>query len=125
MGSEMCIRDRFNEACDWLSDNSDRPQMAKDLLRKMLAVIRTDTGEIMASRKDLADMVDTAPDNITHIMADLKSIGVIHQERHPLDKRKVRYFMNTTVATHLPEEVRRPKQREDGPLLKIMNGGKS
>jgi len=62
-------------------------------------------------------------DNLSRIMTELASINAVRREKRG---REVRYFMNSTIATHLPSPEARAKAREgDGPLLVVMPGGRS
>ncbi len=107
----------------WLMDNSMRPMVAMKLWVRLFEVIRNDTGEVMASRADLAAHVGVDPDNLTRIMSELVSINAIRRERHG---RRVTFFMNSAVATHLPGPAARKLAREsDGPLLVVMDGGRA
>jgi hypothetical protein len=106
----------------WLMDNSMRPMVAMKLWVRLFEVIRNDTGEVMASRADLAAHVGVDPDNLTRIMSELVSINAIRRERHG---RRVTFFMNSAVATHLPATARRAARESDGPLLVVMDGGRS
>ena len=107
----------------WLMDNSKRPMAAARLWAHLFEIIRNDTGEVMASRSELAAHLGIEPRNLTQIMSELASINAIRRER---SGRGVRHFMNSNVATHLPGSTARKTARDaDGPLLTIMDGGKS
>jgi DNA-binding MarR family transcriptional regulator len=110
------------EVINWLQENSKRPHKAVMVWARILEHLRMDTGEIMATRQDLAERVSETPQNLSRIMTELASINAIRREK---DGRKVRYFLNPTIATHLPSASARAKAREDaGPLLRLMEGGK-
>jgi DNA-binding transcriptional ArsR family regulator len=107
----------------WLTENSKRPLIAARLWARLFEVIRNDTGEVMASRSDLAAHLGVEPRTLSELMTELASINAIRRERIG---RGVRYFMNTNVATHIPGSAARKAAREaDGPLLRIMDGGRS
>lgn len=112
---------------DWLSDNSQRPQVAMRLWAKLFKHLRTDTGEIVATRDELAEMVGERPDNISQVMGELASIGAITRRRERVAGMRgpgmVRYFMNPRVATNLTGAARDQAQSE-APLLAIIDGGK-
>ncbi len=107
----------------WLSENSKRPQAATLLWARLFEVIRNDTGEIMQTRDELAQWLGVEPQNLSRIMSELASINAVRREKRG---REVRYFMNSTIATHLPGPAARQAAREaDGPLLVVMQGGQS
>lgn len=107
---------------DWLEANSKRPMKAMKLWGHLLANLDRDTGEIVATRQDLAERVGMEPQNLSRTMTELASINAIRREK---EGRNVRYFLNPNIATHLPSAALRAKAREEaGPLLKIMEGGK-
>lgn len=107
---------------DWLEANSKRPMKAMKLWGHLLANLDRDTGEIVATRQDLADRVGMEPRDLSSTMTELASINAIRREK---EGRNVRYFLNPNIATHLPSAALRAKAREEaGPLLKIMEGGK-
>lgn len=107
---------------DWLEANSKRPMKAMKLWGHLLANLDRDTGEIIATRQDLAGRVGMEPRDLSSTMTELASINAIRREK---EGRSVRYFLNPNIATHLPSAALRAKAREEaGPLLKLMEGGK-
>lgn len=105
----------------WLAENSKRPQAATLLWAHLFEVMRNDTGEILRTREELAERIGVDRDNLSRIMTELASINAVRREKRG---REVRYFMNSTIATHLPSSEARAKAREgDGPLLVVMQGG--
>jgi hypothetical protein len=106
----------------WLMENSKRPMVAARLWARLFEIIRNDTGEVMALRSDLAAHLGIESRTVSELMGELASINAIRKERNG---RGVRYFMNSNVATHLPGPAARKAAREaDGPLLRVMDGGK-
>ena len=106
----------------WLSDHSKRPQAAVRLWALLFTALRSDTGEIMMTRADMADRVGIEPDNVSRIMTELAGINAVVRRK---DGRAVRYFMNPNIATHLPSpEARASARANAGPLLVLMEGGK-
>jgi len=111
------------EVVRWINRNSKRPQKASELWATLLEHLRMDTGEIMATRQELAQRVGETPQNLSRIMTELASINAIRREK---EGRKVRYFLNPGIATHVPNAAKRKAAREEaGPLLKLMEGGRS
>jgi len=107
----------------WLNENSKRPQAATLLWARLFEVIRNDTGEIMQTRDELAQWLGVLPRDLSSMMTELASINAVRREKRG---REVRYFMNSTIATHLPGQAARQAARDaDGPLLVVMQGGKN
>lgn len=107
---------------DWLHDNSKRPQNAVRLWAKLFTALRSDTGEILLTRQQLAERIGIEVQNVSRIMTELASINAIRREKRGRD---VRYFMNASIATHLPSETLREAARaKDGPLMVLMQGGR-
>jgi hypothetical protein len=107
----------------WLGRNSKRPVAALSLWARLFEVMRNDTGEILQSREELAQWLGVLPRDLSSIMTELASINAVRREKRG---REVRYFMNSTVATHLPGPEARAKAREaDGPLLTVVQGSQS
>lgn len=105
----------------WLSANSKRPHKAVQLWATLLERLRIDTGEIMATRQELADRVGMTPRDLSSTMTELASINAIRREK---EGRNVKYFLNPNIATHMPSAAKRKTARENaGPLLTLMEGG--
>jgi CRP-like cAMP-binding protein len=113
---------------DWLVQNSKRPFVALRLWAKLFDNLRTDTGEIVLTRDELAERVNETPDNVSTIMGELESIGAISRRRERVAGMRgpgmVRYFMNPRVGTHLTGKTRDQAQKSAPPLLSLMEGGK-
>ena len=111
------------DVVDWLEANSKRPQKAIRLWSRLLTHLRMDTGEIMATRQELAERVGMEPRTLSETMTELASINAIRRVK---EGRKVRYFLNANIATHLPTTSARAAAREEaGPLLRSVEGGRS
>ncbi len=114
----MISTDQNAAVVDWLLDNSKRPQVAVKLWAHLFRAIRTDTGEILLSRSELADRVGLLPRDLSSIMTELASINAVLRER---SGRGVRYFMNPHIATHVPGDAARAAAREKaGPILVVV-----
>lgn len=106
---------------DWLSNNSKRPMKAVMLWARLLEKLDIHTGEIKATRQELADRVGMAPRDLSTLMSELASINAIRREKVG---RGVRYFLNPNIATHVPGAAKRATERSTaGPLLTLMQGG--
>lgn len=110
------------EVIDWLQEHSNQPHKAQKVWAQLLTKLRLDTGEIMATRQQLADRVGVTPQNLSRIMTELASINAIIREK---DGRRVKYYLNPNIATHQGSASARAKARENaGPLLKLMESGR-
>jgi CRP-like cAMP-binding protein len=94
----------------WLVENSRRPQKATILWAELFDHLRHDTGEIMLTRDELAELIAEHPSHVSEIMHELASIGAIitHRERVAGMRGPGRavYFMNPSVATNLTGAAR-------------------
>jgi len=112
----------------WIHEKSSRPQQAALLWAECFTVLRSDTGEIMLTRLELAERIGASEQNVSTIMSELVKIGAISTKREKVAGLRgpgmVRYFMNPRVATNLTGSARE-KAQENAPLLTIMQGGKA
>lgn len=115
---------------EWLEANSLRPMKAMRLWAVLFTAVDRDTGEIMLTRDQLAEISGIAAQHVTNIMGELEGIDAIIRRRERVagirGPGRVRYFMNPVVGTHLPGGLRDAAQAEapPGPLLRVMEGGK-
>ena len=108
---------------NWLHSHSKRRTEAMRLWAELFTAMRNDTGEILRGRDELAERVMTSPQHISRIMTELASINAIVRQK---EGRRVKYFMNPNVATHIPTpEQRKAAQEGAGPLLVLMEGGQA
>lgn len=107
---------------EWLRQHSKRPQVAASVWGLLLTALRPDTGEILLTRGQIAERIGILPRDLSSIMTELAGINAVRREK---DGRRVRYFLNPTIATHIPgPEARRAAREAAGPLLVMMEGGK-
>ena len=100
----VMIGPRENQAVvDWLRENSRRPQAAMAVWAMLFTSMRTDTGDILWSRAEIAEHVGIASDNVSRIMTELVGIGAVSRRRVG---RSVRYRMNPVIGTKLGGQVR-------------------
>lgn len=112
-----------NAVVKWLNENSQRPMKATLLWAELFTVMRNDTGEILRTREELAERIGESPQNVSRIMTELTKINAIVRQK---EGRRVRYFMNPNIATHIPTPEQRKEAREGaGPLLVLMQGGQA
>jgi hypothetical protein len=114
---------------EYLTEHSSRPLIAVRLWALCFKHLRTDTGEILLSRDEIADKMGQLPKNISTVMSELETCGAIIRRREKVPGMKgrglVRYFMNPRVATHLSGIERDNAHESAPPLLTLMHGGKS
>ncbi len=116
---------------EWLLANSGRPMQAVLLWSKLFTAMRIDTGEILLTRDQLAELVGDTVQHVSTIMSELEGIDAIIRRRERVagmrGPGRVRYFMNPVVGTHLAGGERDKAQAEapPGPLLRVMQGGKA
>jgi|SRR5215207_9593032 CRP-like cAMP-binding protein len=107
----------------WLVANSRRPHKATILWAELFDHLRRDTGQIMLSRDELAELIDEDPSNVSKIMGELESIGAITTRRERVagmrGQGRAVYFMNPNVATNLTGAVRDRAQAE-APKLRLV-----
>ena len=112
---------------DYLADHSARPLVALKLWALCFDHLRTDTGEILLTREEIAEKLGQRAQEISEMMTELEGFGAIIRRRQRVAGMKgpgmVHYFMNPRVATHLSGQERDQAQA-DAPLLRLMEGGK-
>lgn len=107
----------------WLRQHSARPQAAIALWAELFTAVHPTTGEIMLTRAELAERVAIDAKHVSSIMTELAGINAITRQR---TGRRMRYFMNPSVATHIPgTDARKAARDAAGPLLTLMEGGKT
>jgi hypothetical protein len=111
----------------WIRLNSKRPLQAMELWALCFEHLRTDTGEILLTREEIAEKLSISADHVSHIMGELVRMKAIITRRDRVKGLKgpglVRYFMNPRVATHLGGAARDEAQAKSPPLLALMQGG--
>ncbi len=105
---------------DQLMHHSARPQMAARLWAKLFLYLRLDTGEVVATRDELAAEVGVHPNHVSAVMGELERMQAISRCK---DGRHVRYFMNPLVGTGMGGAAR-DKAQAAAPRLKALEGGK-
>jgi hypothetical protein len=109
---------QFDAVNDRLADNSSTPVVAMRLWAKIIGLLDKETGEILASRAELAELVGTHPDEVSRIMGELVKMNAVIRERRPANG-PVKYFLNPRVGTHLAKDARKLAQR-DAPKLALV-----
>ena len=96
-----------------MTKRSKRPILAVNLWAMFLNNLRTDTGEILLTRQEMADQLEQLPCDISKVMSEFAKIKVIRREKKG---GRVFYFLNPWVATHLTGEERDNAQ-DNAPIL--------
>ena len=95
-----------------------RPDAGKTLMvwNCALTYVRMDTGEIMASREQLAADANTAPPHVSNAISELVKIGAIVRQRRG---RRMAYFVNPNVGWNGGEGARQEAAKE-APQLRLV-----
>ncbi len=108
----------------WIHQHSKRPLQASLLWAECFTALRSDTGEIMLTRLELADRIGTHENHVSCIMSEFIGIGAISSRREKVPGLRgpgmVRYFMNPNVATHLATSQARSKAQAAAPTLRLV-----
>lgn len=106
---------------DYLSLHSTRPLNAVRLWALCFKHLRTDTGEILLRREEIAEKLGIAADHVSNVMAELVGVKAIITRREKVPGVRgpgmVRYFMNPRIATHLGGNARDQAQGEAPQLI--------
>jgi hypothetical protein len=95
---------------DWLDEHSALPRVASRLWRHLPRFIDRDTGEVLATRDELAAAVRAPSNDISRIMSELVAVGAISRRMVRVagmrGRGAVRYSLNPWVGSHLGQEAR-------------------
>jgi len=103
----------------WINTHAKRPRLSAALWAEFFCHMRTDTGEVVMSRAEMAEAVGAQPRHVSEALTELHGMGALirHQEG-----REVRWFMNPRVGTCLTG-VARQEAQQGAPLLAVIEGG--
>jgi hypothetical protein len=104
----------------WLRENSERPGLAMTIWAELFVHMRMDTGEIVASRQQLADAVGCRPTHVSAVLNEMVKAGALI--RH-MDGKRAQFLMNPRVGTCLSGAAREKAQAE-APHLELAQRGK-
>ena len=85
-----------------------------------ITYMRWDTGEVLATREQLARDANTNPDEVSRAMTSLVKIGAIIKRRRG---QRVVYFVNGNIAWHGGEGIRQVAVKE-APKLRLVSNCK-
>ena len=124
----MLSPDQNAAVVKWIIEHSRRPLVSLELWSLLFKSLRTDTGEIVQTRDELAELLKVRPTEVSQVMGELASIGAISRRREKVAGMRgpglVRYFMNPRVATNLTGGARDKAQANSAPLLALIEGGR-
>jgi CRP-like cAMP-binding protein len=110
-----------------LAEHSSRPLVAVQLWAMCFEHLQSDTGEVLLSRDEMAEMLKEHPSNVSRIMTELVHFGAVTRSRKRIPGLRgpglVCYYLNPRVATHLAGKERDDAQ-EKAPLLELMRDGR-
>ena len=67
---------------DWLEENSKRPLKALRLWASLFENVQKETGQIMLSRREIAQEINIQTQTVTNIMSELESIKAILKQKN-------------------------------------------
>ena len=103
----------------WLRQNSARPGVASELWAVLFEKMQMDTGEIIATRQELAGEVGCHPNHVSAVLAEMVEAGALIRRQ---EGREVRWFINPTIGTCLTGKAREDAQRQAPPLRVVPAG---
>lgn len=93
-----------------------QPDLNWRVFSAAITYLRMDSGEIVATRKQLARDAGTNPDEVSRAMGELSKIGAIIRQRHG---RRIVYFVNPTVGWNGGEGARQ-EAAKSAPQLRLV-----
>ena len=96
--------------------SAKRPGETWEVFSIAITYVRMDTGEIMASREQIASDIGTTPCNVSTAMSELEKIGAIVRQRRG---RSMAYFINPHVGWAGGEGARQEAAKE-APQLRLV-----
>lgn len=126
----MMYPDQFAWVHDELKKLKRNRQLALDVWAHLPRFIRMDTGEVLRSRAQLAELHDCDVHDITKVMKALADLGAV---RRVPDGRGVKYFLNPKVGTHVESDLGRAEAQRGWPdvppatrdLFDVIEGGRA
>lgn len=105
-----------------------RPQQVRDAFMLVLLYLRQDTGEVMLSRREMAEKLGTEKRNVSTIMRTLEDMEVVYRKRRRIDGRSgpgaVVWTLNAYVAWNGRLDAwERECARTSPPSLAVVGGG--
>ena len=96
-----------------LTRHSSRPLKAVELFTRLFSYLPADSNEVMASRDELARMVDARPAHVSEIMRELEAIGAVYRRREGRGVRysSIRTWVPTSPAPSAGEQALAPALR--------------
>jgi hypothetical protein len=101
---------------DQIMQMTVRPALTVRLWAKLFLHLRMDTGEVVATREELAAEVGTQARHVSTAMGELENMGALIRRK---EGRRSRWFMNPRVGTHLAGAAR-DKAQATAPALRLV-----
>lgn len=103
-----------------------RPHQVRHAFDLVLLYLRPDTGEVMLSRQEMAQKMETDADNVSRVMRTLEDMQVVTRKRRTVEgvrgPGKVVYSINAYVAWNGRLELRqREAAKTAPPSLKLVS----
>ena len=98
------------------TETTKRPDQTWTVFTIAITHIRQDTGEIMATREQLADGSGKSVDEVSRAMGELVKVGAIVRQRRG---RRMSYFVNPNVGWNGGEGARQEAAKE-APQLRLV-----
>lgn len=121
----MLSPDQNAAVVDFIMAHSARPMVACRLWALLFRHLRTDTGEVMMRREEMASSLSVPASDVSRCMSELVEFGAMLRVRERVAGLRgpgvARYFMNPRVATHLGGASREAAQAS-APILKLIDG---
>lgn len=100
----------------WITENAKRPKLSVSLWAEFFCHLRTDTGEVVMTRSEMAEAIGCSPATVSAILSELAAMGGLIRRQ---EGREVRWFLNPKVGTCLTGVAREEAQR-DSPQLRVV-----
>lgn len=114
----MLSPDQNAAVLNFIVAEAQRPFVSTRLWAACFQHLRIDTGEVMLSRSDFAELLKVPARDVSRAVTELVSFGALSRRR---EGQRVRYFMNPRVATHLSGSARDTAQAA-APILSVVDG---
>lgn len=101
-----------------IAKEAHRPGLTLRIWNTAIAYMRFDTGEVLATRRQLAEDADTLPRHVSTAMSDLERIGTILRIRRG---RRVTYFVNPHIGSGIEVDAILAFSRKAPKLKQVAN----
>lgn len=110
----------FSMVSEWLAANSCRKLVALRLWALILGYVDRDTGDVVLSRAEMAELLKVSPKDVSRVTSELVECCALSRRRVPVPGMRgpgaVRYTLNPLVGTHLARKLGEDARRAASPL---------